>query len=203
MSVVEKMLLWSSKPEDKDYPRTPEDAFQGVEDLDDGGSHPEASTYGRAILQSKEYGWLIQQLLRESSFHWGAGRRTMVDEIRHTIMNGLPRTGKVSKIRDPCVHHAEFRIPWPQLRQRLLRERKRTGAGWSGVTVASTVVLVSSPDDCILATSVGEYIDRTWGDDRQLLAKFGATLERELGSTHSHDSGKRQQDELEGARSTR
>ena len=186
MSVAEKMLLWSSKPEEGDRPTTPDDAFQGVEDLDDGAGHHEVSAYGRAILESKEYGWLIQRLVRESSFHWGPGPRIMVDNLRHTIMAGLPT--RISRKRDPCVHRVEFRFAWPQLRRRLLREGVRMGGRWMLPSVAATLVLVGTSDDSILVTSVGEYIDRTWGDNGGLLAMLDTMLGREL-----DNSGKRQE----------
>ncbi len=196
MSVGEKMLLWSTKPDEGDYPTTPDDAFQGVDDLDDSPDHPEVSTYGRAILESKEYGWFIQQLQRESSFHWGPGPRIMVDELRHTIMAGMPT--RVSRKQDPCVHKAEFRFAWPRLRRQLLREPKTVtdswsldpswdGWGWDFVT--GTVVLVGSSDGRILATTVKEYIDKTWGGETELLKKFRDALEGELATPNHH--GKR------------
>ncbi|KAK3896905.1 hypothetical protein C8A05DRAFT_20226, partial [Staphylotrichum tortipilum] len=183
MSVAEKMRLWSSKPDGDDPSPIPKDAFQGVEDLDmdtdtDGiASPPEVSAYSRAILESEEYQWLIQHLLKESSFHWGPGPRIMVDEIRHSIMNGLP-SGRISKRLDPPVHRVEFRISWPPLRRRILRERNKRRLGSSGDwdTISSTVVVVGSSDGSALVTTVREYMDRTWGSHAELLGKFIAAV---------------------------
>ncbi len=200
MSLVEKIRLWSSKPDrDEDPLRIPEDAFQGVEDLDmnmdtDGTTGPpEVPAYTRAILESEEYQWLIQHLLKESSFHWGPGPRIMVDEIRHSITNGLP-SGRISKKLDPSVHRVEFRISWPPLRRRILRERSKRRLGSSGDwdTISSTVVIVGSSDGSALVTTVREYMDRTWGSHAELLDKFIGAIRRELGIADlKNDSGKR------------
>jgi hypothetical protein len=186
MSVTEKMRMWASKPRDLDT--TPVDAsecFQGVEeDADEKTTDPELPTYGRAILQSKAYEWLIQHLLKKSSFSWGHGPR-ILDEIRSAILTGLP-AGRISKNRDPYIHRAEFRMPLPQFRQRLLRESQRATTAWGWKDVSTAVVLVSSSDGddgCILATRVEEYIDQTWGKDRELLTKLRNALQRDLYDT--------------------
>lgn len=199
MSLAEKMRLWSSKPDDDDDPPPiPEDAFQGVEDLDmemnDTTSPLEVSAYSRAILESEEYKWLIQYLLKESSFHWGPGPRVMVDEIRHSIASGLPG-GRISKRLAPPAYRVEFRISWPLLRRRILRERSKRRIGLSGDwdAISSTVVVVGSSDGSALVTTVREYMDRTWGSYAELLGKFGAAIEWELGSADPRNtSGKRQ-----------
>ena len=184
MSVTEKMRMWASKPQDLDA--TPVDAsecFQGVgEDVDERTNDPALLTYGRAILQSKAYEWLIQRLLKESSFSWGHGPRIMVDEIRSSILRSLP-AGRISKNRDPDIHRAEFRMPLSQVRQRLFRENQKTGTTWDWKDVSTTVVLVSSSDDCILAIRVEEYIDQTWSKDMGLLTKFRVALEQALSDT--------------------
>ncbi|KAK4038556.1 hypothetical protein C8A01DRAFT_17395, partial [Parachaetomium inaequale] len=185
MSVMEKMGMWASKPQDLEIaPVDDSECFQAIIEEDD----PELPTYGRAILQSKAYEWLIQHLLKQSSFSWGHGPR-IVDEIRSAILNGLPAR-RISQNRNPDIYRAEFRMPLPQLRQRLLRESQRAGTAWDWKDVSAAVVLVSSSedDDCILATRVEEYIDQIWGKDGELLTKFCAALGRELSGT---DAGKR------------
>jgi hypothetical protein len=183
MSVTEKMCMWASKPQDLDTTLVDaSECFQGFEeDADEKATDPELPTYSRAILQSKAYEWLIQHLLKKSSFFWGHGRR-ILDEIRCAILTGLP-AGRISKNRDPDIHRAEFRMPLPQLKQWLLRESQRTTTAWGWKDVYSAVVLVSSSDGddaCILATRVGEYIDQTWGKDRESLTKLWNALTREL-----------------------
>jgi hypothetical protein len=192
MSIAEKMLMWETKPLNSCLEVVdPSDCFQGVgEDINESTSHPELPTYSRMILQSRAYEWLIQHLLKEASFHWGASQpRLMVGGIRRAIMSGLP-TGRISKDRDPSIHQAEFRIPLQKLKRRLLREMERRSADLDWETVSTAVVLVSSSDDCIQATTVEEYIGQTWGEDRELLAVFRTTLAHRFGST-DFISGKR------------
>ncbi len=181
MSVTEKMRMWASKPDDLDTTLVDvSECFQGVEeDVDERTSDPELPTLGRAILQSKAYEWLIQHLVKESSFCWGQGPRIMVDEIRSAILRGLP-AGRISKNRDPDIHRAEFRMPLPQFSQRLLRDYQRTGNAWNWKDVYGAVVLVSSSDDCIVATRVEEYIGQTWSKDMELLTKFRVALKQAL-----------------------
>jgi hypothetical protein len=192
MSVTEKMLLWDSKPPDHSAEAiNTRDCFQGVEeDIEEGISHPELPTYGRAIIQSRAYEWLIQRLLNESSFHWGDSQPRIMDEIRHAIMRVFP-TGRISKDHDPGIHQAEFRISRYQLLKRYLRERERRGTFLDLEALAvlsTTVVLIGSSDDHIQATTVEEYIDQTWGQDKELLTTFRSTVARELYSTHSNSS---------------
>jgi hypothetical protein len=185
MSVNEKMLLWAKKPQDLVEPINPSECFQGVEEReeDDRTSNSEVLTYSRTILRNKAYRWMVQQLLKELSFHWGYGPRIMVDEIRSAIINGLP-TGRVSKHRDPQAHRVEFQVPWARLHQRMLWERKNMRAGhwspWNWGQISKSMVLVSPSEDSILATTVVEYVAQTWGQSRELLTKFLMVLEREL-----------------------
>ena len=170
--------MWASRPQDLDTTPAASERFQGVSDDPD---------YGRTILQSKAYQWFIQRLLKESSFNWGHGPPTrMVRGIRQDILSSLP-AGKISKGRDPDIHRAGFIVPSLQLRRRVLWEREKWAApAWNGKHLSAIAVLVGSPDDCLLATSVGEYIDQTWGGNRELLRKFQEILQQEP------DSGRRQ-----------
>ena len=160
MSVEEKMDMWASKPQDLKTTSTASGRFQGI--LDD-------PNYGRAILQSKAYEWFIQRLLKESSSYWGHGpQMSVVRKIFLDILRDLPAE-RFSKGRGPGIHRAVFIMPWSQLRGRL---------SWDWKDLPAMAVLVGSPDDCLLATSVGEYIDQTWGDNRGLLREFQAALKR-------------------------
>jgi hypothetical protein len=94
-------------------------------------------------------------------------------------MNGLP-TGRVSKHRNPHVHRAEFQVPWAQLHQRMLWERKRAVRRWNWDQIFKSMVLVSPSEDRILATTVDEYVVQTWGQNRELVTRFLIALEREL-----------------------
>ncbi len=166
MSVADKMDMWASKPQDLETTSTASERFQGI--LDDPND-------GRTILQSKAYEWFVQRLLKESSSYWAHGpQMSVVRKIRHDILRGLPAE-RFGKGRDPNIHRAEFTIFSSQLRRRLL---------WDWKDLPAMAVLVRSPDDCLLATSVGEYIDQTWGDNRGLLREFQAALKR------GHDFGK-------------
>jgi hypothetical protein len=178
MSVTEKMDLWASKPLDLETTPADSERFEGVSDDPD---------YGRKILQSKAYEWFIQRLLKESSFYWGHGPpMKIVREIRHNILSSLP-AARISRRRDPDIHRVEFIIPPSQLGRRLLWEsRKWAATAWDWKDLSTITVLVGSPDDCLLATSVGEYIDQTWGDNRELLREFQAALERVPNSGRRH-----------------
>ncbi len=172
--------MWASRPQDLDTTAAASERFQAVSDDPD---------YGRVILQSKAYEWFIQRLLKESSFYWGHGSpMRMMHKIRHDVLSSL-LASRISKGPDPDIHQAEFIMPSLRLRQRLLWEsRNLATSAWGWNHLSAVAVLVGSPDDCLLATTVGEYIDQTWGDNRELLREFQTELGRVLdpGRGHSH-----------------
>ncbi|KAK3375818.1 hypothetical protein B0T24DRAFT_207196 [Lasiosphaeria ovina] len=161
MSIQEKMLMWETSPLERRQEPVVSEYFEGVDDMDDHAGHPDFSTYSQTILNSKAYTWLVDSLLKESSFHWDDSKpKIMINNIRHEILNALP-TGKISRKQSPCIYRAAFHIPWLAPMKRLERERTKNRTG-TGEALGNIIVLTSSSEDQTQATRVEEYMTRTW-----------------------------------------
>lgn len=163
MSVAEKILMWDSSYEGQSPgPGDASEPLVGVEEGAEASSHHEVSLYSRAALHSKPYRLFIKDLLKHSSPHWGESQPCWtMDSICHRIMRGIPPPS-ISNCRCRRVHKAEFRIPWRHIKQRILREKERRNAS-TGKAISAAVVLVSSSNNVIQATTLEEYIRQTWG----------------------------------------
>lgn len=178
MSIEEKMHLWESNQSNySSEPPDVSDCFQGVEEVHECANHTDLPLYSRAILQSGAYEWFIGTLLKESSFHWDPSvPRIMVDVVRPEIINALPK-GRISKARDPCVHEAQFRVPWRPIAQRLDLEANAQATTF-GKALPTAVVLVGSADDYAQAITVEEYVVQTWGSGgKRLLSTLAAAFD--------------------------
>jgi len=181
MSFTEKIVAWLDRPERQSpEPVDASEKFEGVEDdLDLSSNHAELPLYSQKIFQSKAYKFLIEDLLKESTLQWEGSQLWAADAIRHRIIGGLPPT-KISKSRDPCIHDIEFQIPQQGIKRRLQHEMERRTVGIREAMLTA-VVLVSSSDDVIQATTVEEYVKQTWGlRDMRLFDIIGGLLAEEL-----------------------
>ena len=167
MSLADKMNMWASGAEGQ----SPEPAANGPDpewlenledDIEDGSGHIELPLYSRAILDSKAYKQLLEDLQRESLFHSDASRVWTMDTVRHQIMSGLSPT-RISKNESPCVHEVEFLVPFRGIRERLLKEAKRRAVNHESYDPSTAVVLVNSSNKYTQAVALGDYINQTWG----------------------------------------
>jgi len=167
MSLADKMNMWASgaegqSPEPAAHGPDPEWLENVEDDIEGGSGHFELPLYSRAILDSKAYKQLLEDLQRESLFHSDASRVWTMDTVRHQIMSGLSPT-RISKNESPCVHEVEFLVPFRGIRERLLKEAKRRAVNHESYDPSTAVVLVNSSNKYTQAVALGDYINQTWG----------------------------------------
>ena len=183
MSLLDKMSLWGRKSGSNEPTVQVCECFDGVkeeEDEDISISQLELSTYSKTIVSSTAYDWLIDNLLKESSFHWDeALPRIMVDAIRQRILDELP-IYMVSKRQDPTTYKVTFHFPRGPLERRLKQEND---VGQTAERrLSDIIVLTCSSVDEIQAATVAEYLDQTWtSGGSELLKVLNEAIKDPLG----------------------
>ena len=171
MSLSDKMELWGRKLGQNNLEVAEGDLFEGVEDeKDDDGDlrNPEVSTYGKTIISSTAYRWLISSLLMETSFHWdGSQPLTMLNAVRHPILEKLPK-GTISRRNSPPLYTAGFLLSWPPIQLRIEQDHMSQHMAQRRLLSEMTVITGSSAHQ-IQATTVKQYLSQTWSSGGEAL----------------------------------
>lgn len=162
MSLNDKMELWSRRSADEPSKTGFSELFEGVEDEDeeeeDSISDAEVLVYSRTVFTSTAYDWLVQSLLKQSTFHWdNLQPRTMIDGVQQPILRNLP-SKTISKRRDPTSYGTSFWLPWRPISQRIKEEQTTRVA----TPISEITTLTASSVDQSQVTTVKEYFDQTW-----------------------------------------
>ena len=169
MAILDKMNLWSQK-ENEESPVEPEqvDLFEGVrdEEEEDIAGNAKMAMHRDYVLSSTAYQWFITSLRKQLSLDWGLHPDEVAEadscrQIHQSIMSKMS-SGIISKHRPPEVHHAQFRINiCPELYQCL-----------QGGLFGNLMVFTSSTTNIIQASTVQDYLHRTWPSGGMSLAKL-------------------------------
>jgi len=172
MSLRDKMGMWGRKLGQDDLEADKSDLFEGVEDDDDDFGHHDLSKYSETIVTSAAYKWLVDKLVKESSFHWDTSQpRIMVERIKQQIMAKLPQ-GKISGRKEPNTYTVSFRLPLRPLQLRIQEEKLSRWGGGSKQQIFDFVVLAGSSWDHIQATTVKDYFYQTWANNGEVLSSI-------------------------------
>lgn len=169
MAILDKMKLWSRK-ENEESPLDPEkdDLFEGVRDgeEEDIAGNAKMATHRDYVLSSTAYQWFIASLRKQLSLDWGlhSDDSTEADSCRqiHQSIVSKMSSGIISKHRPPEIHHARFRI---KVRPGIFRVLQ-------GGLVASLMVFTSSAPNIIQASTLQDYLYRTWPSGGMSLVKL-------------------------------
>lgn len=169
MGVLDKMNLWSRK-ENEGSPLEPEqdDLFEGVrdEEEEDIAGNAKMAMHRDYVLNSTAYQWFITSLRKQLSLDWGVHSVYVTEadscrQIHQSIMSKMS-SGIISKHRPPERHHARFRI---NIRPDVFR-------GHQEGLVASSMVFTSSAPNIIEASTLQDYLRRTWPSGGMSLANL-------------------------------
>lgn len=137
------MDLWDQMLSADETKANSTDLFQNV--ADDEANTAASFVYDKMILESKDYGWLIQSLRTELSLERDKTTPTNHDpSIRRRILSMLP-SGNISKRRRPSSHHVVFRLPAPLIEY-----------------LRSDRIVITSNSHNFQLTRISTYVGQTW-----------------------------------------
>lgn len=166
MAVLDKMKLWKRKEnEASPIEGVQEGLYEGVpdEEEEDIAGNTEMAIHRDYVLSSTAYQWFIASLRRQLSLDWGPHGSTETNlclQIHLSIMSKIS-SGIISRHRPPEIHHARFRIKF----------RSNVFRCFQGELVNLTTLTSSAPNT-IQASTLQEYLDRTWPTGGTSLAKL-------------------------------
>lgn len=173
MAILDKMKLWSRK-ENEEIHVDPEQGglFEGVrdEEEEDIAGNAEMAVHRDYVLNSTAYEWFIASLRKQLSLDWGLHPDKVTEakscsHIHRSIMSKMS-SGVISKHRPPEIHHAQFRISMcPDVYQ-----------CFQGGLIANLMVFTSSAPNVIQASTLQDYLHRTWPSGGMSLAKLIQTI---------------------------
>lgn len=116
------------------------------------------------VLSSTAYHWFIATLRKQLSLDWGSHdltETTSCRQIHESIMSQMS-SGIISKHRPPEIHRTRFHIKFRPDVFRCLQ----------GGLIVNLTTLTSSAPNIIQASTLQEYLDRTWPTGGTSLAKL-------------------------------
>lgn len=166
MAVLEKMELWQRKENEASPAEgVQKGLFEGVpdEEEEDIAGNAKMAIHRDYVLSSSAYRWFIASLRRQLSLDWGSydlTETTSCRQIGELIMSKMS-SGIISKHRPPEIHRTRFRI-------KFLPDVFRCFPG----EPVNLTTLTSSAPNIIQASTLQEYLDRTWPTGGTSLAKL-------------------------------
>lgn len=157
MAVLDKMKLWSRKEnEESPIEGVQQGLFEGVpdEEEEDIAGNVKMAIHREYVLSSTAYQWFIATLRRQLSLDWGSHdltETTSCRQIGESIMSKMS-SGIISKHRPPEIHRTRFHIKF----------RPDVFHCLQGGLIINLTTLTSSAPNVIQASTLREYLDRTW-----------------------------------------
>lgn len=169
MGLLDKMKLWSRK-ENEECPLELEqdDLFEGVRDAEEEDivENARMAMHRDYVLSSAAYQWFIASLRKQMSLDWGLHFDNVTEadscrRIHQSIMSKMS-SGIISKNRPPKIHQARFRI----------NIRPDAFHFLQGRLVANLMVFTSSAPNIIQASTLQDYLHRTWSSGGMSVVKL-------------------------------
>lgn len=157
MAVLDKMKLWKRKEnEASPVEGVQEGLFEGVpdEEEDEIAGNAKMAIHRDYVLSSTAYQWFITSLRMQLSLDYGCHdltEETSCRQIHESIMSKMS-SGTISKHRPPGIHHTRFHVKFRPDVFRFLQ----------GGSIFNLTTLTSSAPNFVQASTLQEYLERTW-----------------------------------------
>lgn len=168
MTVSDKMKLWKRKEnEASPIEGVHKGFFEGVpdEEEEDIAANAKMAIHRDYVLSSTAYQWFIASLRKQLSLEWGSHdltETTSCRQIGESIMSKMS-SGIISKHRPPEIHRKTFHI---KFRPDVFRCLQGPGG------LENLTTLTSSAPNVIQASTLQDYLSRTWPTGGIILAKL-------------------------------
>lgn len=168
MAVSDKMKLWKRKENEASPVEGQQNGlFEGVpgEKENEFAGNSNMAIHSDYILSSTAYQWFIASLRKQLSLDWGPQDSTETNSCRQIHLSIMSKISSdiTNKHRPPEIHHTRFRI---EFRPDVFRCFEEAGG------LVNLTTLTSSAPNVIQASTLQDYLSRTWPTGGIVLAKF-------------------------------